>query len=130
MNTGLEQTFVIDGRLPGLNDYINAERRNKYLANKMKQTWQSIVIASIRVARIKPQDTPAWITYRFFEPNKRRDKDNISGYAHKVIQDAIVAAGILPDDGWDSVAGYTDFFWTDKARPRVEVKIKTLEDVT
>ena len=30
------------------------------------------------------------LTYLFVEPNRKRDKDNVAGFAHKVVQDGMV----------------------------------------
>ena len=65
-----------------------------------------------------------FIEYNFFEPNTRRDKDNISGYFHKVFQDALVQAGAIPNDGWSTIRGFTDYFEVDRKSPRIEVVIE------
>lgn len=75
----------------------------------------------IRRARLKPIKYPVKIVYRFYEANKRRDKDNIAGVAHKFIQDALTESGILKDDGWDYVTGFSDEFYLDRKNPRIEV---------
>ena len=61
--------------------------------------------------------------YTWYEPNKRRDKDNISSFGRKVIQDALVGAAVLKDDGWKHVVGFSDRFEVDKENPRIEVRI-------
>lgn len=65
-----------------------------------------------------------FIEYNFFEPDTRRDKDNISGYFHKVFQDALVQAGCIPDDGWKVIRGFTDYFEVDRGNPRIEIVIE------
>ena len=115
--------FTIEGRLPGINEYILAERGNKYNGAKLKKTAQRAVEYYIQAARLKRVRTPIRIVYTFFEPNRRRDKDNIAGFAHKVIQDALVQQGIIDDDGWREISGWTDAFAVDKDRPRVEVTL-------
>ena len=115
--------FTIDGRLPSLNDYCKAERSGYHAANKMKHSYQTLISAYIRRSRLKPIKYPVKIIYRFYEANKRRDKDNIAGIAHKFIQDALVNDGILEDDGWDYVIGFSDEFYIDKKNPRIEVEL-------
>ena len=115
--------FTIEGRLPGINEYILAERGNKYNGAKLKKTAQREVEYYIQAARVPRVRTPIRIVYTFFEPNRRRDKDNIAGFAHKVIQDALVQQHIIDDDGWREIAGWTDAFAVDKDRPRVEVTL-------
>ena len=70
---------------------------------------------------LKPIKCPVKIIYRFYEENKKRDKDNVSGIAHKFVQDALVESGILKDDGWDYVIGFSDEFYIDRDNPRIEV---------
>ena len=87
----------------------------------MKHRCQALIAAHIKRSKIKPIKYPIRILYRFYEPNKRRDKDNIAGVAHKFIQDALVQCGIIKDDGWDYVVGFYDEFFIDKEKPRIEV---------
>ena len=68
-----------------------------------------------------------FIEYNFFEPNSRRDKDNISGYFHKVFQDALVQAGCIENDGWRTIKGMADYFEVDKRSPRIEVIIQEVK---
>ena len=116
-------TFTIDGRLPGMNEYTASQRGNRYGGASMKRDSQKAVEAYIRRSKEKPVHCPVRIIYTFYEPDRRRDLDNISGFAHKVIQDALVACGIIPGDGWKYIAGYTDVFRVDKNRPRIEVEV-------
>ena len=115
--------LIIDGELPSLNEYIRAERATRYAAATMKEKCQKDIMFCIGLSDLRPVEKPVFITYWFFCKNKRKDKDNISAIAHKFIQDALVAAGILQDDGWDNIAGFTDFFVVDKDNPRIEVVI-------
>lgn len=115
--------FTIEGRLPGINEYVLAERGNKYNGAKLKKTAQRTVEYYIQAARLRRVRTPIRIVYTFFEKDRRRDKDNIAGFAHKVIQDALVAQRVIDDDGWREIAGWTDAFAVDKDRPRIEVTL-------
>lgn len=115
--------LVIKGRLPGLNEYINAERRNRYQAAKMKREAEKIVIWSAKASRLKKVKNPVMMFYTWFEPNKKRDKDNIT-FGRKIIQDALVKGGYLPGDGWAHIIGFADEFQVDKKEPRIEVVIE------
>ena len=115
--------FTIQGRLPSLNDYCKAERSGYHAANNMKHSYQTLISAYIRRARLKPIKYPVKIIYRFYEENKKRDKDNVSGIAHKFVQDALVESGILKDDGWDYVVGFSDEFYIDRENPRIEITL-------
>lgn len=117
-------TFTIRGRLPGMNEYTAQQRRNKYAGSQMKRQAQETVEWEIRAARLRPIKSPVTIRYTFCEPNKRRDKDNIAGFAHKVVQDAMVACGILKDDGWDYITGFEDRFEIDRKCPHIDVELR------
>lgn len=116
--------LIIPGQLPGLNEYINAERSSKYQGAAMKRQAEHTIIMCIKQQlRGVRFDRPVHMTYRWIEPNMRRDCDNIA-FAKKFIQDALVKAGVLENDGWAQIAGFADLFEVDKSRPRVEVEIR------
>ena len=87
--------------MPGLNDYIKSERGNRYSANHIKQSIQrdiSIFIHNaIVMGRLHRHEKPCRLSYHWTEGNSRRDLDNIA-FAQKFIQDALVIAGVFPDD--------------------------------
>lgn len=121
----MEYKFTIDGKLPSLNEFIAKNRSNPALGNKMKQENQIHVEYHImRDLRKVHIDKPVYLMYTFYEPNKKRDLDNISGFAHKVIQDALVESGVLHNDSWFYIVGFSDDFKIDKDKPRIEVVIK------
>lgn len=124
--------ITIPGRLPNLNDYTKAcrGRRGNILGALMKNDWQEYVEKCVPLAMKK--DTirkKVRLHYSWYEPNDRRDIDNISGFGHKVIQDALVACGVLEDDDQKHIIGYTDDFYVDKAKPRIEIIISEVEEV-
>lgn len=118
--------LIIKGRLPGLNDLINAERSNRYKAAKLKRDAEQTVIWYAKASLRGKIPTPTIMHYVWYEPNKKRDKDNISSFGRKVIQDALVKAGYLTGDGWEHIEGFTDVFRVDSKNPRIEV---TFEEV-
>lgn len=117
--------LVIPGQIPGLNEYISAERANRQLGAKMKRDAQRIVEVCARkqLRKFRPSG-PVWMKYTWYERNRRRDKDNVSSFGRKVIQDGLVKAGILGNDGWAQIEGFSDEFRVDAKRPRVEVEIE------
>lgn len=121
----MEYLLIISGRLPGLNDYIAAERANRHKGAKMKADSENIVAVAIRQCmRGVRLDKPVEMNYVWYEQNKRRDHDNVSSFGRKVIQDALVHCGVIKDDGWKYVVGFSDRFKVDKANPRIEVLIR------
>lgn len=112
--------LVIPLTFPGLNNYINAERSHRQKAAKMKKQYQDAVILCIRSQRIPTFDGPVYMYYTWIEKDRRRDKDNVAAFGRKVIQDALVRSGVLKNDGWANIAGFSDAFAIDKDEPRVE----------
>jgi Holliday junction resolvase RusA-like endonuclease len=122
------ERLVIPGRFPGLNEFISANRVRKgnYSAgNSMKRRDQARIRESImeQLPGLKVESAVS-LVYHFFEPDRRRDKDNIAGYFHKVFQDALVECGVIEDDKWENVSEFRDLFDVDKEEPRIEVLIK------
>ncbi|HHV10001.1 MAG TPA: RusA family crossover junction endodeoxyribonuclease [Clostridiales bacterium] len=125
----MQYQLTILGRLEGLNNYTAANRTNPYKGSKMKKDAEETIIWQIRQQLPKVHITkPVRLKYEFYEPNKRRDLDNISSFAHKVIQDSLVKTGVLNNDGWENVVGYTDNFFCDNKNPRIEVTIEEVGD--
>ena len=120
--------LVIPGTLPGLNEYINAERSDKHKAAALKRSTEQL-IAYMAASQLRDASftLPVTMSYRWVEPNRRRDKDNIA-FAKKFVQDALVSCGYLPDDGWRQIEHFTDDFAVDAKNPRVEVTICSATD--
>ncbi len=117
---------IVEGRFSGMNEVIAANRVMRggwSKGNAIKHEEQEIVCAYIRAAKIRKLNPPVYLKYTFYEKNKKRDKDNISGWFHKIFQDSLVLCGKLHDDGWDYIKGFSDDFEIDKKNPRVEVEI-------
>lgn len=115
--------IVIPFTLPGLNDYIDAERVHRQKAAKMKRYWQEAVILAVRRQIRRGIPEPCYMHYCWIERDRRRDKDNISSFGRKVIQDALVQMKALRNDGWNNIEGFSDEFAVDKKKPRIEVTI-------
>lgn len=124
----MKYRLKIRGVLPGANEYINAERTNKYKAAEMKRQAEHAVICAARQQLRGVRITkPVYMAYTWTEPNRRRDKDNIA-FAKKFIQDALVKAKILKNDGWGEITGFDDTFCVDKNSPHITVEIYEVEE--
>lgn len=123
----MEHKLIILGRLPGLNEYTAANRTNPYKGGKMKSDAEDTIIWQIRhQMRGIHINCPVLIYYRFYEPNKRRDNDNILSGAVKFIQDSLVKTGILKDDNQPCIPKFYFDTFVDKVNPRIEVEITEL----
>jgi Holliday junction resolvase RusA-like endonuclease len=99
------------GRLPCLNDIIDAAKgaggKGSHYA-RMKRTWTEAFVWAANAAKIPPLKR-IHLDFIWEEPNKQRNPDNIAA-AKKFILDGLVKAGVLKNDGWSQVAGWTDQF--------------------
>jgi Holliday junction resolvase RusA-like endonuclease len=131
----MEYKFTFYGVLPNLNDYLQGERipirkNGKFTTkgNVMKQENQRKIIKILRRDLLGLHiQKPIEITYKFYEINRKRDLDNISAFAHKVIQDALVKAGTIENDGWKHIRGFSDEFYVDSENPRIEITLKEVD---
>lgn len=120
--------LIIPGRLIGLNEYILACRANRYKAAGIKKRTQAeISLAIIDSLGGEVFTDPVRLAFRWYEPNAKRDLDNIC-FAKKFILDALVETGTIANDNWKHVKGFTDSFFIDKDEPRVEVDINGEEE--
>lgn len=107
----MTQKLIIKGRLPGLNEIINADRTNRHIGAKLKKEWTELVAWECKRQKLIPVDK-ADFEFTWIEQNMRRDKDNIASGGHKMIFDGLVTAGILTGDGWKQIGNFSDKFYT------------------
>lgn len=124
----MEYLLNIPGRLDNLNDFIRADKASRYKGGNLKRKNEDIVTLYIRkqLRGVKISKT-VFMEYTWVEKDKRRDLDNISSFGRKVIQDALVSCGVLKNDGWDQISGFTDTFRVDKKESHIEVLIREVE---
>lgn len=121
--------IVIPGKFESLNTYLSKSKETYKTksgkvwnaGNAMKKADQKRILQYLPDIAIKK---PIIIYYEYYEPNMRRDHDNVSGYFHKIFQDALVKKGIIPDDGWRWVKGYSDRFYCNRKDPHIVVNIE------
>ena len=119
----MQWTFVIEGRLPGANEFINAGYRNRFAANSMKAKTEQKVVEAIEKYGRPHFEKPVKLGFVWFEPNGKKDCDNVA-FAKKFVQDALVKAGVIEDDSRKYVVGYIgEEFPISKENPRVVVTV-------
>lgn len=80
-----------------MNEYVRANRANARKGSRMSRDAHMlcklgmIKVRDCRIDKVK-------IVFRWIEPNRRRDKDNIS-FAKKFILDSLQEVGIIKNDG-------------------------------
>ena len=113
---------VIDGELPTLNEYSNAERSNKFMAANIKKIYTNHVSEQLMIKHIKKIIHPIKIAFNWYRKNKKSDPDNIV-FAKKYILDGLVKHGTIENDGWKQIKGFSDNWFVDKDNPRTELLI-------
>lgn len=115
--------LVIDGTMRGLNDWRDAIQRSPHAGNDMARAAKKRVAALAREQRVPRFERPVVVTFDWYEPNKRRDLDNVAGTGQKWVLDGLVAADVLPDDNADHVVGIQHWLHFDALEPGAIVTI-------
>jgi hypothetical protein len=119
----IHNAFFVAGKVPSLNDLLEARgavaplvrsiimRRKPGKAksrgarwdlyNDIKQDWKRRTIAALGSPFVRVQ--AAHFGYLIIEETLKRDPSNICSAAVKFIEDGLVEAGVIPNDGWDNV---------------------------
>ena len=118
----MTQTIFIPGPMPGLNDVIAMAKRHWAAYAKEKEYWTTLMALKCKEMAIRPLKR-CFIDFTWVEKNQRRDPDNITAIGRKFILDGLVQAGVLENDGWSQVAGWSDKFVVDKESPGVKIEI-------
>lgn len=121
----IHSAFFVEGTVPSLNELLDAkggsapvirsiimrrkpgkgkrDGRRFDLYNEIKQDWSARTIRALGPGT-RPVES-AFFGYAIIEPTRRRDPSNICSAAIKFIEDGLVLAGVIPNDGWDQVLG-------------------------
>lgn len=122
----INMKLVIPGQLPSQNEIIAAAKKSPYAYSKMKDENTQFVRYHAMSQKINPVSRANFVI-TYIPPNKRKDKDNISGGGDKFIFDGLQAAGILTNDGWSQIGDVTHRFDVDKHNPRIEIEIEEVK---
>lgn len=117
------QTLFIPGPLPRLNELIGRER---HYYNNAKKQWATTIGWEIKRQHLRPMGQ-VFIRWTWQEATKRRDPDNVCAIGRKFILDALVTMGILTNDGWKQIAGWTDTWVVVPESPGVTVILEERE---
>lgn len=115
------ELLTIEGNLPSLNEYTNANRTNKYAGGRVKRKSTELVSLYCK-AQLKEKYKKVFLEIDWYEKDEKKDPDNII-FAKKFILDGLVEAGIVKNDNRKHVAGFKERVLTDKLNPRIEVRI-------
>lgn len=117
--------FFFPGKVPSLNDLNafraiqspvttsiirrrKAETKRSFgrfnLYNQVKQEWSKKVIGCVKKQGYKSVHH-AYFSYLIVERSRKRDPSNICAAGIKFIEDGLIKAGVIPNDGWENVLG-------------------------
>lgn len=119
------QELFIPVRMPNLNDFIDELKRNRYSGGKMKDEWDTIVVQQCKLQKLGHFTEPVTIEFHWYEPNFKRDQDNVA-FAKKFILDGLQKAGVLTNDNYRWVKGFSDTFHYEKTAG-VRIIMKEIE---
>lgn len=115
--------FEIPGSLPGMNEIIEAAKSHFGAYAKMKEEHTTAITW---LAKKLPAYKRVVLVITWYEPDRRRDPDNIMA-GQKFIMDGLVMAGVIPNDSQRHIKGILHRFDVDKKNPRIEVEIADVE---
>lgn len=123
----MKQLLTVEGRLAGMNEILGSANRHWAAGYRLKKSNMSRVCGACIACRIKPipRDIKPCITIKCYEPNARRDEDNVKAGAAKIILDALQEQGILAGDGRKYITLVQPCVEVDRQSPRIEVTIET-----
>lgn len=108
--------------LPTLNEYWGANNRSRWAGAGMKKRAEKAILEHLR--NVSPAEIPQgkrlFVKITWTRKNARNDPDNIS-FAKKFVLDAMVTAGIIPNDSQKYIAGFYDLFTVGSPNVRIEL---------
>lgn len=120
-------TFTIPGRLPSLNVQFKVGVY-RFTQSKNRQKVKDYIASWILASHVPFFKTQVQVTFRWIEPNRMRDYDNIEA-GTKLIMDALVMMDRIPGDSQRWARPPIHIHDIDKKNPRIEVTIEGYEDV-
>lgn len=81
--------------------------------NEVKQEWANKVCKLVKSVGFVPVKS-AYFHYLLVEPTLKRDPSNICGAAFKLLEDGLIKAGVIENDGWKQVLGIRPYWILDR----------------
>jgi len=122
----MKKELILNMSFPSLNEYVLAERTNRYVAAKMKKS-KTTSVAYLAISQKFDLDNKKYdVHFTWFKPDNKKDHDNIA-FAKKFVLDGLVYAKILQSDGCKHINNLSDTFILDKTRDYVSCKVEFIE---
>lgn len=78
----------------------------------MKKEWTDLVVSYCQLLQLGHFTEPITLEFHWYEPNDKRDMDNVA-FAKKFILDGLQTAGVITNDNPKWVKGWSDHFYYD-----------------
>ena len=114
-------------KFPTWNDMNRLNRANPKKGARAEKQYREDLGFMIRAARPPKYSRQVRIGFIFFEPDNRRDPDNIQ-YFLKPFLDALQDCAVIPNDSRRYIRGFWSDFETDSKDPRIEVYISEVTE--
>jgi len=89
----------------------------------MKKQHGEAIQWHLRRYAIQPVQRVSFV-FVWHELHRQRDPDNFTSGGRKIILDALVEAGILANDGWKQIVGWSDQWVVNKEQSGVLVEME------
>lgn len=100
------QQLFIPGKLPSLNNLIFTKVGSRI---RIQKAWTSTVaVLALKAKLRKMKRVHVWYSHRL--KDKRSDPSNLAAGCAKVVEDGLVQAKVLKDDGFAEVEGFEHSF--------------------
>jgi len=124
-----DQCFFLPVKIISLNQAL--EKGNQtFHAGRFKNNewakWKTAITKKLQwqfiLQGVKPMGW-AWFFFTFQESDQRRNKDNVTSVAKKIIFDALVKSNLLPNDGWKEIVKWEEVFEVKKGDEGILVRM-------
>ena len=116
-----QRELFFEGEFTSMNEYIEAERINRYEAAKIKEVETGRVRYDAN--GVQPVESyPLDVTFIWIRKDRRSDPGNIA-FGEKFIMDGLQSAGVIKADGWNQIRSISHKFELDKDNPGVVVSL-------
>jgi Holliday junction resolvase RusA-like endonuclease len=122
---GMKYTITIP-RIPISQN--SSEWRSRWTRIKYKALWHRECWVLLKEAQVKPMEQVRLSAVVYFPDKRKRDLDNYHAPIFKAACDALVYAGVIPDDDTRYIPELPGLrFGYDKGNPRTEIVIERVE---
>ena len=117
--------MFIKGRFTTMNEYIKAERSDKYWAASIKKRETNLARVQVLGKKIETPCKLKMTWYRKSKSGSNFDLDGVVGVAKKHVLDGLVKANVIPNDNYTHIKGFIDEYVESKDEG---VKIERVEE--